>query len=129
MYIDKLDRTISHEYFDRMSETFRMDQANLLRQIEQHQHANQNYLDEGVRLLELTQKAVVLYEKQDMQEKRRLLNFVCSNSQWKDGRFVPSYRKPFDMLAVTNIDYQKTKATSPAESSLCPLWLPESNHR
>ena len=60
MYIDKLDGAIFHDYFDRMSETFRTDQANLLRQIEQHQNANQSYLDEGVRLLELAQKAVVL---------------------------------------------------------------------
>src|SRR5262249_49379732 len=83
MYIDKLDGGITQDQFDRMSETFRRDQANLLRQIEQHQHANQSYLDEGVHLLELAQKAVMLYEKQDMREKRRLLDFVCSNSQWR----------------------------------------------
>ncbi len=131
MYIDKLDGTISHDYFDRMSETFRTDQDTLLRQIEQHQHANQHYLEEGVRLLELAQKAVVLYEQQDMREKRRLLDFVCSNSQWKDGRLIPTYRKPFDLLAATNMSYTKTKATFPTESDPRPIWLPgpDSNQR
>ena len=68
-----------------MSESFRKEQSDLLRHIETHQQANQTYLDEGVHLLELAQKAVVLYDKQDMREKRRLLDFVCSNSQWRDG--------------------------------------------
>ena len=46
-----------------MSETFRKEQDDLLGQIEQHQYANQTYLDEGVRWLELSQRAVFLYEK------------------------------------------------------------------
>ena len=67
----------------------------------------------------------MLYEKQDMQEKRRLLDFVCSDATWKDGTLIPQYRKPFDLLAVTNQAYQQTKATSPKESGLCGIWLPE----
>ena len=90
MYIDKLDGSVSQDQFERMSESFRKEQSDLLRHIEQHQQANQTYLDEGVHLLELAQKAVVLYEKQDMQEKRRLLDFVCSNSQWKRREVDPN---------------------------------------
>ena len=114
-----------------MSELFRKEQSDLLRQIEKHPQANQTYLDEGIRLLELSQNVVSLYEKQEMQEKRRLLNFVCSNSQWRDGKLTPTYHKPFDLLASTNMSYTKTKATSNAESSLCPVWLPgpDSNQR
>jgi hypothetical protein len=51
-------------------------------------------------LLDLAQKAVFLYEKQEMKEKRKLLDFVCSNSTWKDGRLIPQYRKPFDLLLL-----------------------------
>ena len=131
MYIDKLDGGISQDYFDRMSEAFRKEQRDTLQKIEQHQSAHETYVEEGVRLLELAQKAVILYEKQEMQEKRRLLDFVCSNSTWKDGKLIPQYRKPFDLLAVTNQAYQQTKATSPEESGLCPIWLPgpDSNQR
>jgi len=59
-----------------------------------------------------------------MTEKRRLLNFVCSNSIWKDGKLIPNYRKPFDLLAVTNVAYQKEKATFPSKSDLLDIWLP-----
>src|SRR5215831_13230162 len=131
MYVDKLDGSIPQNQFDRMSESFRKEQSDLLRHIEKHQQANQTYLDEGVHLLELAQKAVVLYEKQDMREKRRLLNFVCSNSQWRDGILIPTYRKPFDLLAATKMAYTKTKAASPVENGFCPIWLPgpDSNQR
>ena len=67
---------------------------------------------EGIKLLELSQKAVKLYEKQPMHEKRRILNFVCSNSVWKDGRLQPVYRQPFEILAVTNREYQQNKPCS-----------------
>jgi site-specific DNA recombinase len=131
MYIDKLDGAISEDYFDRMSEAFRKEQRDTLHKIQQHQSADEAYLEEGVRLLELAQKAVLLYEKQEMKEKRKLLDFMCSNSTWKDGRLIQKYRKPFDLLAVTNRAYQQTKATFPEESGLCPIWLPgpDSNQR
>ena len=59
-----------------------------------------------------------------MQEKRRLLNLVFSNSTWKAGHLTPKYRKPFDLLAVTNIAYKKEKATSPRKSDDFDIWLP-----
>jgi site-specific DNA recombinase len=131
MYIDKLGGSIPQDFFDRMSETFRKEQRDTLQKIEQHHLAHETYVEEGVRLLELAQKAVFLYEKQEMSEKRRLLDFVCSNSTWKDGKLIPQYRKPFDLLSVTNRSYQQTKATSPEESGLRPNWLPgpDSNQR
>ncbi len=124
MYIDKLDRGISQDLFDRMSEPFRTEQRDLLRHIEIHQHANQSYLDEGVHLLELAQKAVMLYDKQDMREKRRLLNFVCSNLQWRDGKLIPTYHKPFDLLTSANIEHTKTNAAPPGGSGVRPVGSP-----
>jgi site-specific DNA recombinase len=129
--VDKLDGYVSVGFFDRKSVDWRAQQAEILRKIEQHQNANCSYLEEGVRLLELGQKSVKLYEKQEMKEKRRILDFVFSNCLWKDGTLVPNYRKPFDILALTNSAYQKQKATSRAKSGLSEIWLPgrDSNPR
>ena len=131
MYVDKLDGYVPVGFFDRKSVDWRAQQAEILRKIEQHQNANCSYLEEGVRLLELGQKSVKLYEKQEMKEKRRILDFVFSNCLWKDGTLVPNYRKPFDILALTNSAYQKQKATSRAKSGLSEIWLPgrDSNPR
>ena len=131
MYVDKLDAKITQEFFDRKNGDWRTEQAEILRKIEKHQNANSSYLEEGVRLLELSQKAASLYEKQEMKEKRRILDFVFSNCLWKDGALIPNYRKPFDLLALTNSAYQKRKATFRVKSGLSEIWLPgrDSNPR
>jgi site-specific DNA recombinase len=131
IYVDKLDGEISREFYEQKSNQWRLEQEAVLRKIEKHQDANRAYLDEGIRILELAQRAVFLYEKQTPHEKRRLLNFVLSNSLWKDGKLIPNYRKPFDLLAVTNSAYQQKKATSCSESDLFDIWLPgtDSNHQ
>ena len=74
-------------------------QRDLLRTIEQHQNANQSYLEEGVALLELATRAAALFESQDAREKRRLLDFVLLNCTWKRGELPPVFRQPFDMIA------------------------------
>jgi site-specific DNA recombinase len=131
MYVDKLDGKIPHEFFERKNSDWRTEQAEILRKIEKHQNANSSYLEEGVQLLELTQKAASLYEKQEMKEKRRILDFLFSNCLWKDGALIANYRKPFDMLVLTNSAYQKAKATSRLKSGLSEIWLPgrDSNPR
>jgi hypothetical protein len=43
-----------------------------------------------------------LFEMQQAAEKRRLLDFVVSNSVWKEGKIVPAWPQPFDMIAVAN---------------------------
>ena len=75
--------------------------APLPRDIERHEEAEQSYMDEGVRILELARNAQALFERQPAREKRRLLNFVLSNCSWEDGEVVATFRQPFDLLAET----------------------------
>jgi len=107
MYLDKLDQKIAPAFFEQKSTEWRGEQTEIRRKIEKHEYANRSYMDQGIQFLELAQKAVTLYEKQEMMEKRRLLNFVFSNSTWKDGTLIPNYRQSFSMLAVANASYQK----------------------
>jgi len=57
-------------------------------------------------------------------EKRKLLNFVCSNSIWKDHTLTTTFRQPFDLLAITNTTWQREKAARVDSSDLRPIWLP-----
>jgi site-specific DNA recombinase len=127
MYLDKLDGRIDQVFYDRKSSEWKNEQDDILRTIERHQTANRAYFDEGIKILELSQYAVVLYEKQNMQEKRKILNFLLSNSTWKDVRLQPNYRQPFDMLSETNITYQKEKALFPKKKGLFEFWLPSTD--
>lgn len=79
MYVDKLDGKISVDFFDKVASKWREEQTRCLRDIERHQEADQSYMDEGVRILELARNAQALFERLPAREKRRLLNFVLSN--------------------------------------------------
>lgn len=60
-------------------------------------------MNEGVQLLELARNAQRLFAKQEPREKRRLLNFLLSNSTWEDGEVVATFGQPFDLLAETAV--------------------------
>jgi len=123
MYIDKLDGRIDAAFFDRRSAEWRTQQEQILRSIEEHQTANQTYLDEGVMLIELARRAPDLFEKQAPSEKRRLLDFVLSNCVWREGKLTPTFRQPFDMLAVATDDHKKRKAAGDHSNSRFDNWL------
>jgi site-specific DNA recombinase len=99
MYDDKLDGVIDEAFFRRKADECRGEQAKLSDEIERHRQANQNYIEDGARLLDLANKAADLFERQPAPEKRKLLRFVLSGCTWKNGQLGFEYRKPFDMIA------------------------------
>ena len=123
-YVDKLDGTIDAAFFDKMSGEWRAEQERCLRDIERHQGADQSYLEDGVHLIELAQNAQRLFEKQDSREKRRLLNFLVSNSTWRDGELSATLRQPFDLIAETSAIEAKRKAAGDVSNDLSVIWLP-----
>ena len=127
MYEDKLDGVITQDFYDRKSSEWKREQDNIFRKFERHQGASRAYMDEGIKLLELAQHAVMLYEKQTDQEKRRIINFVCSNSIWKDGLLQANYRKPFDILVENNIQFHKKMAAFPEKNDHFEFWLPSTD--
>ncbi|HVB56841.1 MAG TPA: recombinase family protein [Candidatus Acidoferrales bacterium] len=124
MYVDKLDGRIDTVFFDRKSSEWRVEQERLLQSIHEHQNANQTYLDEGIRLLELSQRARSLFQKQEPREKRRLLNFLLSNCSWKDEQLKPVFRQPFDMLADANSTYGHQQRPFKVQKADFENWLP-----
>ena len=131
LYEDKLDGNIDQDFFSRKSGEWKKELNAIQQKMERHQSAGWSYIDEGVKLLELAQRAVVLYEKQTDQEKRRVINFLCSNSFWKDGKLVPNYRQPFDILVKSNVAHKKEMALFPKKKGHFDIWLPgrDSNPR
>ncbi len=98
-YEDRLDGRISTETFDRMAQGWRVEQAKVRREVEAHEAADRSYMEEGLALLELAGRAVDLYERQPPAERRKLLNFVLSNSTWREDNLEVAWRQPFDLLA------------------------------
>jgi len=79
IYEDKLDGIIVEEFWFRKHHEYKQEQARLLRSLEDHKKGSNNYLETGIQLIELAQKALILYKRQGNTEKRRLLRFISSN--------------------------------------------------
>jgi site-specific DNA recombinase len=124
MYVDKLDGKVDGAFFERMSAEWRAEQDRCLREIERHQSADQSYLEEGVRLLELARNAQRLFEKQEPREKRRLLDFVVSNCSWKGGELTAAFRQPFDLLAKTTAIAERAAVDGRPNLAKTEIWLP-----
>ena len=123
MYLDKLDGNLNEEEYRRFSSKFRSELTDLKFNLEQLQASNDIKTFDSTRVLELAQKAATLYSAQISDEKRKLLNSVCSNSTWAGGELTVNFRKPFDMIAITNDEYKRKKATNPERSDLFENWL------
>jgi hypothetical protein len=124
MYVDKLDGKVDGAFFERMSAEWQAQQDYCLREIERHQTADRSYLEEGVRLLELARSAQRLFAGQESREKRRLLNFVVSNSTWKSKKLEVTMRQPFDMLAETTARAGEESVVEGPISPKSEIWLP-----
>jgi site-specific DNA recombinase len=123
MYIDKLDGRIDNAFFERVSEQWRAEQDRCTREITWHQAADQSYLKEGALLLDLANDAYTLFAEQEPREKRRLLNFVLSNSVWKHGTLTASFRQPFDLIAETAMIAAQNSASQTTNLTEHPVWL------
>jgi hypothetical protein len=100
MYMDGLDGRINHEFFDRKAGEHCAEECRILRDIQAHQSANQSYINEGIRILELAHRAPQLFESQSPEKKRKLLDSVLSNRTYKERRLEAKYRQSFDLIVA-----------------------------
>ena len=70
--------------------------------------ADRTYLQQGIQILKLANKAYDLYLKQPHEEWVNLLHFLLSNASLKDGNLCVIYRKPFDVLA-SGVSHQRRR--------------------
>ena len=123
MYLDKLDGRIDSAFYDRMSAQWRVEQTRLLREIERHGEAEESYMEDGVRLLELTRNARQLFARWAPGVTKRLLNLLLSNCTWEDGEVRAVFRQPFDLLAETTAALSTEHPRGFVLSKGHPIWL------
>ena len=88
-----------------------------------------SYLQEGVAILELANRAAELFEKQSGSEKRQLLDFVLSNSTWGNGELRVKFRQPFDRIAFGTTELKQKKAAGMGSDDLYQLqYTPEDSN-
>jgi len=123
LYEDKLDGTISLNFWKSKSKEYQSRQNKITEKIERYNTAGRKYLEDGVRILELSQKAYSLYVTQDYWEQRKLLDLIVSNSVLKDGKLHTELRKPFDMLADGVAEESLLISKKAPKEALNEIWL------
>ena len=97
-YVDKLEGKISDEFWSRKAEEWQIEEQQIKMAIQGLQQIGPDRILDGVRILELANKAYFLYLKQSPTEKAKLLKMVLSNCSIDAVSIHPTYRKPFDLI-------------------------------
>lgn len=97
-YVDKLDGKITEEFWARQSAHWRQEEEQIRLAVQGLEQASPDRIAEGVKILELANKAYFLYLKQPPTEKAKLLQIVLSNCTVDATSIYPTYRKPFDLI-------------------------------
>lgn len=97
-YLDKLDGKITEALWAARSSEWNQEEEQIQTALDGlHRQSPERRL-EGVRILELANKAYFLYLKQPPVEKAKVLEIVLSNCKIHAASVDPQYRKPFDLI-------------------------------
>jgi len=98
-YTDKLNGKITEDFWERRSNDWRIEEQQVKMAIEGLESAEtgDRALD-AQRILELANKAYLLYVSEDSTEKAKLLKKLFWNCSVDAVSVMPTYRKPFDMI-------------------------------
>ena len=99
IYLDKLDGLIDDEFWAEKNNEWRLEHARILQDIKAQTRASINYMQQGVKLVELLENLYTQYIQLESSEKAKLLKFIFRNFS-TDGQNVHyDYNRPFDIFA------------------------------
>lgn len=125
LYLDKLDGSISPEEYQRMREEWEDELARVRGKLETHHKADRRYVERGVQLLELAQTAYPSFLRRSGKDQRKLLDFVISNCLMTADALIPTYRKPFDIIASAAASTQENRGPDTSDPDLCQVRYPQ----
>ena len=98
-YEDKLDGVIDDRLWRDVTTKWRTEQDRLSARLERLKQTDRNYIEQAVKILELSKMAHSLYLNRMVAEKRQLLRSVLSNCSFDGLTLYPTYNKPFNHIA------------------------------
>jgi hypothetical protein len=87
------------DFWQERFEEYRAEEIRLRARAERLESAKSSYLEEGERILKLSQRAYSLYVSQEPAEQRKLIDILLSNCTLEAGTVKSELRKPFDLIA------------------------------
>ena len=101
-YEDRVLGKIDEALWESQTRAWRLEQQEIQSQLARLRKAEDLYLQEGLKVLELAQRMHGLFVASDRPLRRELLEVLTSNCTLRDVSVVPTYRKPYNLLAEGN---------------------------
>ncbi len=117
IYLDKLDGEIAESFYRKHVNQWREEQKHIQEQIRQHQKADENYIEEGIKLLEIAKNAYRFFKGKSKAERAELIRFILPDSKLRNGKIEPAFRPPFDIIWQLAIE---TRECFPASKDTNP---------
>ena len=99
LYIDKLDGIISAEDWAERNNQWTCEHSRLTALIDKHIESNKNYMEQGIKMLELAENLYPHYLDETDDEKSKLIKIICQNFLLEGAKVSYTYKKPFDILS------------------------------
>jgi hypothetical protein len=102
--------------------TYKEEQYEIAKQIEDHTHTYENYHLSATQLLNVARNAKKIFERSEVHEKRQLLNFLFQNFVLEDRELVYEVRSPMKSIISCKKEHDaKHKTTSVSTDR--SMWL------
>jgi hypothetical protein len=101
-YEDKLKGDLDEISWRERNANWRVEQEGIRIKLASLEKEDDAYIENGVMVIELLQRAESIFKNARPEIKRRLAEIVGSNYRLRDGTLEFDYRKPFDILAKTD---------------------------
>lgn len=99
LYDDKVDEKISIDFYERKFKEYSKEKETILTAIKKQSEASDKYSELGIKIYELSQKGLEIYEKKKLPlEKRRLFNLAFDKLSLEGDRLILDYSKAFEVL-------------------------------
>ena len=103
LYDDKLDEKITQEFYNRKFKQYSKEKDELTETIKRHSTASTGYLNLGINLYELSQRAKEIYltakKKEMLDEQRALIRLVFKKLILDEGKLSWEYSRAFKILS------------------------------
>jgi site-specific DNA recombinase len=116
IYLDKLDGEIEDAFYRKCVKEWQDEQRTIEGRIHRHREADRNFIEQGINLLDLTQRATEIFRDKGEAEKRELIRFIMPDSILEAGTVIPTFKPPFDIIHRIATDARALEPTLAAES-------------
>ena len=103
LYDDKLDEKITPDFYNRKFKQYSEEKDEVAESIKRHSQASTGYLNLGINIYELSQRAKDIYlkakEKGMLDEQRSLIRLVYGELKLDEGKLSYAYSKTFKILS------------------------------